>query len=93
MPVRYGNFGNDRTTTTKATSVRKQPGTKNANKGFSRVTRADRRSLTDILLRSRLQWVEHVGRMADVRAAEREKINRVYQAEMLEEDCQNLVSK
>ena len=28
MPVRNGNLGNDRTTTTEATSVRKQLGTK-----------------------------------------------------------------
>ena len=30
MPVRNGNLGNDRTTTTKAASVRKQLGTKNS---------------------------------------------------------------
>ena len=30
MPVRNGNLGTDRTTTTKATSVRKQVGTKNS---------------------------------------------------------------
>ena len=31
MPVRNGNFGTDRTTTTKTASVRKQLGTKNSN--------------------------------------------------------------
>ena len=31
MPIRNGNFGTDRTTTTKAASVRKQLGTKNSN--------------------------------------------------------------
>ena len=31
MPVRNGNLGTDRTTTTKAASVRKQLGTKNSN--------------------------------------------------------------
>ena len=36
MPVRNGNVGNDRTTTTKVASVRKQLGTK-----IARVTRAD----------------------------------------------------
>ena len=36
MPVRNGNPGNDRTTTTKVASVRKQLGTK-----IARVTRAD----------------------------------------------------
>ena len=73
MPVRNGHLGTDRPTTTKAASVRKQLGTK-----IARVTRADRRimvelrevtgvqrSLTEILVRSRLQWAGHVERMAD----------------------------
>ena len=70
MPVRNGNLGTDRTTTTKAARVRK----------IARVTRADRRrmvelreetgvqrSLTERLVRSRLQWAGHVERMADDR--------------------------
>ena len=79
MPVRNGNHDNDRTTTTKAASVRKQLGAK-----IARVTRADRRrmaelreetgaqmSLTERLVRSRLQWAGHVERMADDRLPKR----------------------
>ena len=79
MPVRNGNLGNDRTTTTKTASVRKQLGKK-----IARVTRADRRrmvelreeigvqrSLTERLVRSRLQWAGHVERMADDRLPKR----------------------
>ena len=36
MPVRNGNLGNDRTTTTEATSVRKQLGTKNSKSNDGR---------------------------------------------------------
>ena len=36
MPVRNGNIGNDRTTTTKATRVRKQLGTKNSKSNEGR---------------------------------------------------------
>ena len=36
MPVRNGNFGIDRTTTTKAASVRKQLGTKNSKSNEGR---------------------------------------------------------
>ena len=43
MPVRNGNLGNDRTTTTKTASVRKQLGTKN-----SRSKRADRRRMVEV---------------------------------------------
>ena len=42
MPVRNGNPGNDRTTTTKVASVRKQLGTK-----IARVTRADLQEKND----------------------------------------------
>ena len=74
MPVLNGNLGNDRTTTTKAASVRNH----NWVRTTARVTRADRRrmvelreetglqrSLTEILVRSRLQWVGHVERMVN----------------------------
>ena len=73
------NLGTDRTTTTKAASVREQLGQKTA-----RVTRADRRrnvelreetgvqrSLTERLMRSRLQRAGHVERMADDRLPKR----------------------
>ena len=83
MPVRNGNPGNDRTTTTKVASVRKQLGTK-----IARVTRSDlgaykrrmvelreetavQRSLTEILAMSRLQWPGHVESMADDRLPNR----------------------
>ena len=36
MPVRNGNLGNDRTTTTKAASVRKQLGAKNSKSNEGR---------------------------------------------------------
>ena len=41
MPVRNGNSGNDRTTTTKAASVRKQLGTKNSKSNEGRCTREE----------------------------------------------------
>ena len=43
MPVRNGNLGNDRTTTTKAASVRKQLGTT-----IARVTRANRIRMVEL---------------------------------------------
>ena len=43
MPVRNGNPGNDRTTTTKVASLRKQLGTKIAT-----VTRADKRRMVEL---------------------------------------------
>ena len=80
MPVRKGNRGSDRTTTAQGASVRKQLGPKK----IARVTRADRRrmmelreetgvqwSLTERLVRSRLQWAGHVERMADERLPKR----------------------
>ena len=60
MPVRNGNFGTDRNTTTKAASVRKQLDTENSKS-----------SLTERLVRSRLQWAGHVERMADDRLPKR----------------------
>ena len=79
MPVRNGNLGTDRTTTTKAASVRN-----NWVRKMARVTRADRRimvelreetgvqrNLTERLVRSRLQWAGHVERMADDRLPKR----------------------
>ena len=79
MPARNGNLGSDRTTTTKAASVRKQLGPKKA-----RITREDwrrmvelrevtgvQRSLIERLVRSRLQWAGHVERMADDRLSKR----------------------
>ena len=59
MPVRNGNFGTDRTTTTKAASVRKKLGTREET--------GVQRSLTERLVRSRLQWAGLVERMADDR--------------------------
>ena len=72
MNVWNGNIGTDRTTTAKAASVRKQLGAR-----VERVTMPDRRrmmelreetrvqrSLTESLVRSRLQWTGHVERMA-----------------------------
>ena len=83
MPVRNGNLGTDRTTATKVASVRKQQFY--WVRKIARVTRTDRRrtvelreeteverSLTDILVRSRLQWAGHVERMADDRLPKRE---------------------
>ena len=80
MPVRNGNLGNDRTTTTKAASVRKQLGTKNSksnegrqekNCGVKGRERGVQRSLTDRLVRSRLQREEHVERITDDRLPKR----------------------
>ena len=84
---RNGNLGNDRTTTTKAASVRKQLVQK-----IARVTRADRRrmvalreetgvqrSLTEILVRNSQRWAGQVERMADDRLQKRV-------AELREED-------
>ena len=80
MPVRNRNHGNARTTTTKAASVRKQL---QCVRTIARVTRADRRtvelkeetgvqrSLTERLLRSRLQLAARVERMADDRLPKR----------------------
>ena len=82
MPVRNGNIGTDRTTVTKAASVRKQ--LRYWVRKIARVTRADRRrmvelreetgvqrSLIERLVRSRLQWDEHVERMTDDRLPKR----------------------
>ena len=79
MPVRNVNVGTDRTTTPKMASVQNNWVQKTA-----RVTRADRRrmvasreetgvqrSLTERLVRSRLQWAGHVERMADDRLPKR----------------------
>ena len=41
MPVRNGNLGNDRTTTTKTESVRKQLGTKNSKSKEGRQEKND----------------------------------------------------
>ena len=79
MPVRNGNLGNDRTITTKAASVRKQVGTQNsksdegrqAKNGGVREETGVQRSLTERLVRSRLQWAGHVERMADDRLPKR----------------------
>ena len=77
MPVRNGNLGTDRTTTRKAASVRKQLGTKNSKSNEGRqvknsgVKGRDGRSLTERLVRSRLQWAGHVERMADDRLPKR----------------------
>ena len=79
MPVRNGNLGTDRTTTTKATSVRKQLGTKNSksNEGSRwrmvelREETGVQRSLTERLVRSRLQWAGHVDWMEGDRQPKR----------------------
>ena len=42
MPVRNGNLGTDRTTTTKATSVRKQLGTKNSKSNEGKQAKNER---------------------------------------------------
>ena len=63
MHVRNGNPGNDRTTTTKVASGRKQLGTKNIKINEGRQVKNGevkeetevQRSLTEILVRSRLQ--------------------------------------
>ena len=65
MPVRNGNLGTDRTTTTKAASVRKELGTKNSKSNEER--RECRGALTEGLVRSRLQLDGYVERMADDR--------------------------
>ena len=62
MPVRNGNLGTDRTTTTKAASVRKQLGTKNSKSNEGRQAKNGgvkgrdgvQRSLTERLVRSSL---------------------------------------
>ena len=79
MPVRNGNLGSDRTTTTKAASVRKQLGPKNSKSNESRQEKNGgvreetgvQWSLTERLARSRLQWASHVERMADNRLPKR----------------------
>ena len=75
MPVRNGNLGSDRTTTTQAASVRKELGPKNskinesiqAKNGGVKGRDGVQWSLTERLARSRLQWAGHVERMADER--------------------------
>ena len=75
MSVRNGNLGTDRTTTT-----RRQVSENKWVRKIARVKRADsrrmvalreeaglQRSLTDRMMRSRLQWDGHVERMADDR--------------------------
>ena len=75
MPVRNGNLGTDRTTTTKAASVRKQLCTKNRPDRRRmvelRVETGVKTSLTERLVRSILQWAGHVERMADDRLPKR----------------------
>ena len=79
MPVRNGNIGTDRTTTTKAASVRKQLGPKNSKSDEGRQAKNGgvkgrdgvQRSLTERLVRSRLQWAGHVARMANDRLPKR----------------------
>ena len=93
-----GNLGTDRTTTTKAASVRKQLGPKNSNSNEGRqannggVKTGVQRSLTERLVRSRLQWAGHVERMAGdrlpKRAAElREQSRRRGRPRLRWEDC------
>ena len=99
MPVRNGNLGNDRTTTTKAASVQK-----NWVRKIARVTRRDRRRmverqeglqrrLTERLVRSKLQWAGHVERMADDRLPKRaaelseEGRRRQERPRLIWEDC------
>ena len=85
MPARNGNLGTDRTTTTKAASVRKQLCTKNRPDMRIMVElmveTGVKTSLTERLVRSILQWAGHVERMADDRlpkiaAALREQVRR-----------------
>ena len=79
MPVRNGKIGTDRTTSTKAASVRKQLGTKNSKSNEGRLAKMVelreetrvKRSLTERLVRSRLQLAGHVERMADDRLPKR----------------------
>ncbi len=65
MPARNGNLGTDRITTTKTASVRKQLGTKNSKSNEGRMVESREEtgvqsSLTERLVRSRLQWAAHV---------------------------------
>ena len=80
MPVRNGNLGTDRTTTTKAASVRKQLGTTNSKSNEGRQAKnggvkgrdgSAEELDKERLLRSRLQWAGHVERMADDRLPKR----------------------
>ena len=81
MPVRNGNLGNDRTTTTKDASMRKQLGTKNSksnegrqekNGGVKGIDRsAEKLDRETAMVRGRLQWTGHVERMADDRLPQR----------------------
>ena len=79
MPVLNGNLGSDQTTTTKAASVRKQLGPKNnkSNEGRQakmvglREETGVQSTLTERLVRSRLQWTGHVERMPDDRLPKR----------------------
>ena len=64
MPVRNGNRVNDRTTTTKAASVRKQLDTKDSK---SREDTIVQMTLTERLVRSRSQWAGDIETMADDR--------------------------
>ena len=77
MPVRNENLGTDRTTTTKAASVRKQLGTTNSKSNEGRqaknggVKKRQESSLTERLARSRLQRAGQVESMADDRLPKR----------------------
>ena len=81
MPVRNGNLGNDRTTTTKAASVRKQMGTENSKSNEGRQAKnggvKGRNRSAEELDRetgeeqTTLQWAGHVERMADDRLPKR----------------------
>ena len=85
MPVRNGNLGTERTTTTKAACVRKQLGTKNSKSNEGRQEKNGgvkeetglQRSLTERLVRSRLQWAGHIERMvAEIREQGRRRQGR-----------------
>ena len=76
MPVRNGNLGSDRTTTTKAASVRKQLGPKNSKSNEGRQAKNGAvngrdGSVEERLVRSRLQWAGHVEMMAGDRLPKR----------------------
>ena len=79
MPVRNGNLDCDRTTTTWAASVRKQLDPENSKSKEDRQARmvelreetVVQRSLTERLVRSRLQWAGQVERMANDRLPKR----------------------
>ena len=80
MHVRNGNLGSDRTTTTKAVSVRKQLGPKNSKSNEGRQAKnggvkgrdgSAEELNRERLVRSRLQWAGHVARVADDRLPNR----------------------